>query len=47
MCYIRFLRLLLLPQEFAQIILRTGFDPVLKIQREHAKREINRGKCGV
>ena len=42
-----FCRYLLLPQEFAQIILRTGIDPVSDIQIEPAKREINGGKCGV
>lgn len=36
----------LVPQEFVQLILRTGFDPVSEIQREPAKREENGGKCG-
>lgn len=35
------------PQELAQLTLRTGFDPVSEIQREPAEREINGGKCGV
>lgn len=37
----------LVPQEFVQLILRTGFDPVSEIQREPAEREMDGAKCGV